>query len=298
MDHLGLFGIAVKTTGDTIRESHADGNKHVALLLLDVWRIVAVHSQHTHIQRMIGRKCRESQQGTSCWDVCFLKEFYQLILGIAQLYAMSDKSQRLLGIVDKLSSYLDSFLIYLWIRDIRADTVGLSRHPFGFLNLGITWKVKYDRTRTATARNIKSTVYRPCDIFCTTDLIAPLCDRLRHTHQVYFLEGVCTQCAYAHLSGDDHDRNGVHHRICYTGKRICGTWTGSDNRHTNLATDTRISLGSMGCALLMADEDMMKPRIFLMGVSIQGIINRHDSTSGITKDRVHILLIQRPHQYL
>ena len=55
MDHLGLFGIAVETAGNTIRESHADGNQHIALLLLDVWGIVTMHTQHTHIQRMVGR---------------------------------------------------------------------------------------------------------------------------------------------------------------------------------------------------------------------------------------------------
>ena len=51
--HLGLFGILVEPSRNTVGEAHAYGYQHVTLLLLDVWRVIAVHAEHAHVQGMV-----------------------------------------------------------------------------------------------------------------------------------------------------------------------------------------------------------------------------------------------------
>ena len=53
MDNLRLFGIGLQIACDTVAEAHADGDEYVALLFLQVDGIVAMHAQHTHVQRMV-----------------------------------------------------------------------------------------------------------------------------------------------------------------------------------------------------------------------------------------------------
>ena len=53
MDNLGLLSIGLKITSYAIAEAHADGNKHIALLLFQIHGVVTVHAQHTYVQRMI-----------------------------------------------------------------------------------------------------------------------------------------------------------------------------------------------------------------------------------------------------
>ena len=54
MDDLRLLGIGVEVTRHTVVESHSDSNQQVALVGLYVRSEVSVHTQHTHIQRMVG----------------------------------------------------------------------------------------------------------------------------------------------------------------------------------------------------------------------------------------------------
>ena len=74
VNNLRLLGIGFQVTRHTVGETHADGNQDVALLLLQVHGIVAVHTQHTDVQRMIRGKCRESEHRTTSRDIGFLEE--------------------------------------------------------------------------------------------------------------------------------------------------------------------------------------------------------------------------------
>ena len=89
MYNLGLLGVGLRIACHTVREAHANGYQHVTLLFLQVNGIVAMHTQHTHIQRMVGRQGTQSQHGTTGRDVCFLQESLQFLLGISQFHALS-----------------------------------------------------------------------------------------------------------------------------------------------------------------------------------------------------------------
>ena len=53
MNHLSLRSILGRNTRDTVAESHTDGYQHITLLRLHVGGIRAMHTEHTHIERMI-----------------------------------------------------------------------------------------------------------------------------------------------------------------------------------------------------------------------------------------------------
>ena len=74
VDDLCLFGIGLQVTRHTVGETHADGDEHVALLLFQVDGIIAVHAQHTDVQRMVRGECRESEHRTTSRDIGFLEE--------------------------------------------------------------------------------------------------------------------------------------------------------------------------------------------------------------------------------
>ena len=53
MDDFCLLGICFQVARHAVRETHANGNEHIALLFLKVDCIVAVHTQHSDIQWMV-----------------------------------------------------------------------------------------------------------------------------------------------------------------------------------------------------------------------------------------------------
>ena len=56
MDNLSLLGIFGRNARDTVAESHTDGYEHITLLSLHIGSIRTMHTEHTHIKRMVARK--------------------------------------------------------------------------------------------------------------------------------------------------------------------------------------------------------------------------------------------------
>ena len=206
MDYLRLLGISFRVTSHTVGETHTDSYQHVALLFLQVHGIVAVHTQHANIQRMVGRQCRKSQHCSAGRNICLLQESLQFFLSVTQFHALTYDGQRLLGIVNQFRSRLDSLLLQRGVGNIRTNEVNLLRLPLYLLHLGILGEVKHHGTGTATACDIESTAHRPCYILGMTNLVSPLTDWLGNTHEVNLLESVSTQRTDGNLSGYHHDR--------------------------------------------------------------------------------------------
>ena len=100
MYNLGLLSICFSVARNTIRETHAYSYQHVTFLLFQVDSIVAMHAQHSDIQRVVRRKGRESQHGATSRDIGFLQECFQIFLSITKFYPLSNKSQRFLSIIN------------------------------------------------------------------------------------------------------------------------------------------------------------------------------------------------------
>ena len=111
MYHLCLSGIGLQAARHTIAEAHTYGYEHVTFLLFYVWSIVAVHTQHSHIQRMAVGQGRQAQHGASGWYVAFLQECGKLLLRITQLHALPYQCKRLLGRVYESRSFVYGSII-------------------------------------------------------------------------------------------------------------------------------------------------------------------------------------------
>ena len=60
MYYLGLLGVCVETTSNTVAETHTDGYNYIGLLGHYVRRIAAVHSKHSDVEQMVGRQSRQA----------------------------------------------------------------------------------------------------------------------------------------------------------------------------------------------------------------------------------------------
>ena len=298
VDHLRLLGIGLQAARDAVAEAHTDGDEHVALLFLQVHRVVAVHTQHTHVQRVVAGQRAQTQHRAACGDVGFLQEGDELILSIAEFHALPHQRQRPLRLVDQVGSLLHMVHLQLGVRHIGAHEIHFLRRERHHLRLRILREVQHHRARSSAARDVERTAHGPCDVLGMTYLIAPFRDRLRHAHEVHLLERICAKGCNGHLPRDDHDGCGVDHRVGHARERVRGTRAAGDDGHAHLAADACKALGGMCGTLFVAHEDMVKRLLLASRVVIEGIIDRHDTAARVAEDGLHPLPLQRQHQRL
>ncbi len=73
VDDLGLLGVARHVARHAVVEAQPDTDKYVALVGEAVGAVVAVHSQPTHVKRMIDGNRRQSQQRRGAGDTGFFQ---------------------------------------------------------------------------------------------------------------------------------------------------------------------------------------------------------------------------------
>ena len=81
MDDLRLLGVGGDRPGDTVVETHADGDKQVALLREDIGSKSAVHAEHAGIMGIVAIQCAESEHGGAGGDVALVQEAGEFLLG-------------------------------------------------------------------------------------------------------------------------------------------------------------------------------------------------------------------------
>ena len=136
-------------------------------------------------------------------------------------------------------------------RVIAADKIKVYRFVLNHFYLCILGKVEHNRPRSTTLCYIKGTCYRPSHIFGTTNLIAPLANRLSDTYQIDFLKSICTQHRSRCLTGNHYDRSTVNHGISYTSNGIGCSRTTRYQTHAHFSRDTGKTLSCMSRSLLV-----------------------------------------------
>ena len=294
MDHFRLFGVSSQITGHTVVETHTDSNQYITFVSIDIRSQISVHTQHSFIQRMVGRQCGKSEQGTTCGHIRLFDKGTQFFLSASQFHSLSYQDKRAFGVIDQFGGSLYRFFVCIGNRNIAADKLLLCRLVFRFFNLRILGKVEYHRTGTTTTGNVESTCYCPGYVFGTANLIAPFSDWLSDTYEIDFLKSVCSKKACSHLSCNDNDRRTVYHRICNTCDRIGCSGAACHQANTDFTRYTGVALCRMGSSLFMANQDMVQCILMV----VQGIERRHDGTAGITENGSHSLMFQRAHHCL
>ncbi len=64
VDNLSLRSILRRHACDTVAETHTDGDEHITLLGLHVGSIRTMHTEHTHVERVVARQGRKAEQGS------------------------------------------------------------------------------------------------------------------------------------------------------------------------------------------------------------------------------------------
>ena len=131
---------------------------------------------------MVRRYSRKTKQCTPTWYICLFQKNAKFFLSITQLHSLSYQYKRTLSNINKVSCMLKFYAISIGNRIVTTDKVKVHRFVIHHFCLCILGKVKHYRTWTTAFGNIKSTCYRPCYIFCSTNLITPFTDWLSNTY--------------------------------------------------------------------------------------------------------------------
>ena len=100
MNHFRLLGVRSQVSGHTVVKTHADSNQDITFIGVHIRSEITVHSQHTFVQRMLGRQSRQSQQRTSGGHICLFDESTQFLLCVAQFHTLPHQYQRALCTVN------------------------------------------------------------------------------------------------------------------------------------------------------------------------------------------------------
>ena len=142
---------------------------------------------------------------------------------------------------------------------------------------------------TAAARQEEGLVDRPRDFQRILDHEGVLDDRHRDADRVGLLEAVGAEQLGAYLTGDEHDRDGIHHRVADRRDQVGRAWAARGKRHAHLARGLGVALGRMSAAGLVAYQDVAQATID------EGVVGREVGATGQAEDDVHALRLQAFH---
>jgi hypothetical protein len=117
-------------------------------------------------------------------------------------------------------------------------------------------------------------------------------DRVGDARDVGFLEGVLAEVHGRRLAREHDHRDRVHERGQQAGDRVGGAWTRGDQHDPGAAGRTRVAVGHVRGALLVAREDQLDLAVD------QGVEDRHGCAAGKPEDVLDTVLFQAAHQAL
>src|SRR5690606_25615550 len=112
MDDFGLRGEFTDIPRDPIVKSHPDRNQYIAFCGFDVGGVVTVHSQHTHVERVIVIQYPHSMDCPGNWYVCLFDKYSENFLSSLNMDAVSSQDIWFFRVVDPLRSSIQ--LIVQW----------------------------------------------------------------------------------------------------------------------------------------------------------------------------------------
>ena len=136
-----------------------------------------------------------------------------------------------------------------------------------------------NRARSARASDIEGLGNDTGNLGGILDQKAVLYDRAGNPHHIRFLEGIFTYFLSRDLTGDNHQRYGIHVGGSDPGNGIGSTRTGGDQHGTYLPGRTGVTVRRMNSGLLMANQDMLYIRLLE-----QGVVDMERSAAGVTPD--------------
>ena len=158
---------------------------------------------------------------------------------------------------------------------------------------GVLGDVDEHRARASGGGDVEGLRDRARDLLGASDQETVLGDRHRDAADVSLLEGVGADERARDLTGDGHQRDGVHVGVGQRRDEVRRTRTGGRHAHADAAGGVRVALGRMAGALLVTREDVTD----LRGVH-QRVVQGKDRPARDTEDVGHTSRLECVHQAL
>ena len=238
---------------------------------------------------MVGRQGRETQQGRGGGHAALVEQRPQLGFGVAQDDALTHHDQRTAGLVDQPCGFGDAFRVGCGRGEVTADRGDFFVAERSCSALCVLGDVDHDGTRTARAGDVEGLGDGRGNVLGALDLAVPFGDGLRDADEIGLLKGVGAQQRGADLSGDEHQRRGVHQRVGQPRHGVRGAGAGGHEADPDAAADPGVALCGVYGALLVAHEDVAQA----VAVVVKRVVNGDDSASGVAEEGIYPLVQKR-----
>ena len=282
LDNRLLSYVTVAVTGYAVAETAAGYYQHISLRYSHVGSDMTMHTGHAQGAFVRLRINADAHQRIYYRQISLLGQLQQLILRTAVNSAATNQQYRTLCLVQHCRCLLQLLRCCLWQLFCCRSCLRLA--PFQLLNLYAAGNIHQHRSRSALLCQGKCLAQCRKQLFFAAYQHVVFGNRHCNADNINLLEGITSQHAYANLTGNRYQRNGIKISSCQAGNNVCSTGTGCCDTYAGSAARTGIAVSCMNSTLLMCGQHIFKRCI------VQGIIQRNHSTSGITEDCIYALL--------
>ena len=284
-DVLDVGRKALDLGGDAVIAAHPDHDQQVRA----VDRLVGVAGAHeaNHLQRqgVAQRVGAGPQQRPSNGDVGLVGELDQLLLGARYEDSAAAQDHGALRRLDQVRHLPELQHVAPVDRVVGAQAHRLLR--VGELDRGLLdvfGKVDQDRAGTPGTGHVEGLLDGLGQVVDVGHQVTVLDHRHGGADDVGFLERVGAHRRSRHLAGDRHHGHRIQEGGAQAGNQVESTRTAGGPDHTDgPAAASRVPIGGMGTALLVAHEDMLDAVRVFGQLLVQGQVG----AARVAEDRVH-----------
>ncbi len=273
-------------------EPDADGYQEVALRHRVVRGLGAVHPEHPEVERVIAGDGAEPHQGRRDGDPCRLDELQEFGRCPREDHAPAGIDERALRSCNKVYRLVDLADMPLIGGLVTAEGDCL-RDGFAVPHLAradVFGEIDQHRTGPSGPGDVEGFLNDAIEIVGIFDQIVVLRHRHRDPGDVRLLERIVPEEAGGHLTGERHDRNGVHIRRRDPCNQVARAGAGGGKAYAYAAACTRVPVGRVRRCLLMPYQNMPDRRI------VEFIVDRQHYATGVAEYGVHPFTLQRVNQ--
>ena len=256
LDNRFLTYITVAVARYAVAEAAAGNDEHIGIRNSKVRGDMTMHTRQAQGTRIRFRINADTHERVDYRQVAFLSQLHQLCLRTAVDCAAADQKHRLLRCVQHLGCLRQ--LLRRRLRQRLCLSLHLGLRPFQLLNLYAARNIHQHRAGTALLRQSKGLTQCRHQLLLAAYHHVIFRNRHRYADNIYFLKGVTSQHAYADLTGNCYQWNGVEISGRQTGDNVCCTRARGGNAHARFTAGSRIAVSRMNRALLMCGEHIFQ----------------------------------------
>ena len=245
-----------EASGHAVVETNAHGDQEIGVADGLVGGVGAVHAEHAEPLRMIAGERAEAHQGTGHRDVQVVGEVAEFFAGVGHDHAAAAEQQGPFRLVQGVHD-----LAYLGVIGAVGRVVAAQADVFGPHELGgglehVLGQVYEHGTGTPGARQIERLPHDLGEVLYVLHHIVVFGAGAGDARDVHLLERVVADEAGGHLSGEDHQRDGVAVGRRDAGHGVGRAGAGGRHAHADLARGAGVAVGGVNGGLFVPHQNM------------------------------------------